>query len=112
MDRERVKRALQDLNYNSWPRSSNESLANEVGARLTQMVSCTTAENLTSTSFYEHGRGVMRGTRQQLNLERMILISYNRFMYKSLHQIFLCFKFTFSSAHDMHRCCMLNRSQI
>lgn len=27
---------VRDLNYNSWPRSSGESLANEAGARLTQ----------------------------------------------------------------------------
>ena len=50
----------EDLNYNSWPPSSNESLANEVGARLTQTISCTTAENLTSTPFNRLDRDVTR----------------------------------------------------
>lgn len=46
----------QDLNYNSWPRSSNESPANEVGACLTQTIPCTSAESLTSTSFHRRDR--------------------------------------------------------
>ncbi|KAG7211076.1 hypothetical protein KM043_016437 [Ampulex compressa] len=79
--------AVQDLNYNSWPRSSNESPANEAGARLTQRYRAHREKTCWLTPRHRRRRGLEEepGARR-LKGERRVVVDGGRSEHPSASQ--------------------------